>query len=160
MYTVALNKEQAEKVLKTYFSKAPKITNISRNDDGSIYFITARTVPGNLHTEWQLRVWYNRIQYGKCMFGELRKGEARYDFSYGYSERLMKPLTDACREAVKEWEKGNGLFLEEKVDGLFLEEKGNEPVVDLPSTQSSDKTGYIVTIILLALAVIYLLISK
>ena len=151
MYTVALNKEQAEKVLKTYFSKAPKITNISRDDDGSIYFITARTVPGNLYTEWQLRVWYNRIQYGKCMFGELRKGEARYDFSYGYSERLMKPLTDACREAVKEWEKGNGLFLEEKVD---------EPVVDLPSTQSSDKTGYIVTIILLALAVIYLLISK
>lgn len=151
MYTVALNKKQAEKVLKTYFSKAPKITNISRNDDGSIYFITARTVPGNLHTEWQLRVWYNRIQYGKCMFGELRKREARYDFSYGYSERLMKPLTDACREAVKEWEKGNG---------LFLEEKGDEPVVDLPSTQSSDKTGYIVTIILLALAVIYLLISK
>lgn len=151
MYTVALNKEQAEKILKTYFSKAPKITNISRNDDGSIYFITARTVPGNLHTEWQLRVWYNRIQYGKCMFGELRKGEARYDFSYGYSERLMKPLTDACRKAVMEWEKGNG---------LFLEEKGDESVVDLPSPQSSDKTGYIVTIILLALAVIYLLISK
>ena len=45
---VHCNKEQAEKILETYFAHKPVITRVAKDDEDGIYFITAKTVPGML----------------------------------------------------------------------------------------------------------------
>lgn len=103
MDVVYCNQEQAKKILKTYFSHKPIITRVYKDSEDGIYFITARTVPRGLFTEWQWR--------GFACFGEVHKGDRRYDLNGSYPEELMKPLDDACRKAIENYEKGNDLFL-------------------------------------------------
>lgn len=55
MSVIDCNKEQTEKILKKYFSKEPKIVEVSQDIEDEIYFISARTVPGNLRTFCQFR---------------------------------------------------------------------------------------------------------
>lgn len=71
MSVIDCNEGQTEKILKMYFSKEPKIVEVSQDVEDEIYFISARTVPGNLRTFCQFR--------GKVMFIEVYKGNKRYD---------------------------------------------------------------------------------
>lgn len=50
MSVIDCNKEQTEKILKMYFSKEPKIVEVSQDIEDEIYFISAKTIPGNLRT--------------------------------------------------------------------------------------------------------------
>lgn len=112
---VHCNQEQAEKILRTYFAQKPVITRVSKDDEDGIYFITAKTVPGLLRTEWQYR---GSVEKGRACFGEVHKGDRRYDLTYGYPEELMKPLNDACRKAIQNYEKGSDIFLNETAQEL------------------------------------------
>lgn len=149
MTVIHCNKEQAEKILQKYFSTAPIITKVSMDDEDGIYFITAKTVPGFLRTEWQFR---GSPETGQAMFGEVRKGDARYDLSHGYPEELMKLLNDACRKAIIKWNNGNDLFLDEEVQELKAAGAHIQHVV-----KSSDKKAWILCGVLAILLIIALL---
>lgn len=147
---VYCNKEQAEKILKTYFAYKPVITRVAKIDEDGIYFITAKTVPGMLRTEWQYR---GTVTNGTACFGEVHKGNRRYYLSYDYPEELMKPLNDACRKAIENYEKGCNLFLNEEVQQIKAAGENIKQFI-----KSSDKKAYILCIILLFLVIIWLLI--
>lgn len=65
----------------------------------------------------------------------------------------MKPLNDACRKAIENYEKGCDLFLNEEVQEIKAAGENIKQVV-----KSSDKKAYILCIILLFLVIIWLLI--
>lgn len=148
---VHCNKEQAEKILETYFAHKPVITRVSKDDEDGIYFITAKTVTGMLRTEWQYR---GTVTNGGACFGEVHKGNRRYDLSYGYSEELMKPLNDACRKAIENYEKGCDLFLNEEVQEIKAAGENIKQVI-----KSSDKKAYILCGILLIALIIKFIIG-
>lgn len=107
MSVIDCNKEQTEKILKMYFSKEPKIVEVSQDVEDEIYFISARTVPGNLRTFCQFR--------GKVMFIEVYKGNKRYDLlPQNCPDNLMKHFNDACVKAISNWEMESDIFIEEE----------------------------------------------
>lgn len=107
MSVIDCNKEQTEKILKKYFSKEPKIVEVSQDVEDEIYFISARTVPGNLRTFCQFR--------GKVMFVEVYKGNRCYDLlPQNCPDNLMKRINDACVKAISNWEMESDIFIEEE----------------------------------------------
>lgn len=150
-YVVYCNKEQAEKILKTYFKHKPIIIRVDEDDEDDTYFITARTIPGMLHTEWQYR---GTVTNGGACFGEVHKGNRRYDLSYGYPKELMKPLNDACRKAIENYENGCDLFLNEGVQTI------KAAVVNIKqAVKGSDKKAYILCVILLIALIVKFIIG-
>lgn len=107
MSVIDCNKGQTEKILKMYFSKEPKIVEVSQDVEDEIYFISARTVPGNLRTFCQFR--------GKAVFVEVYKGNKRYDLlPQNCPDNLMKHINDACVKAISNWEMESDIFIEEE----------------------------------------------
>ena len=95
------------KFSKMYFSKEPKIVEVSQDVEDEIYFISARTVPGNLRTFCQFR--------GKAVFVEVYKGNKRYDLlPQNCPDNLMKHINDACVKAISNWEMESDIFIEEE----------------------------------------------
>lgn len=138
MSVIDCNKEQTEKILKKYFSKEPKIVEVSQDIEDEIYFISARTVPGNLRTFCQFR--------GKAMFIEVYKGNKRYDLMpQNCPDNLMKHINDACVKAISNWEMESDIFIEE------------ENAFEQDSIKTSKKMIDLRTIICIILAILLLL---
>lgn len=142
---VHCNQEQAEKILRTYFAQKPVITRVSKDDEDGIYFITAKTVPGLLRTEWQYR---GSVEKGSACFGEVHKGDRRYDLSYGYPKELMQPLNDACRKAIQSYEKGSDIFLNEATQEL--------KAVGLNAKEASSRLD-VKTLVIIVLAIVLII---
>ncbi len=124
MSVIDCNKEQTEKILKKYFSKEPKIVEVSKDIEDEIYFISARTVPGNLRTFCQFR--------GRAMFVEVYKGNKRYDLMpQNCPDNLMKHINDACVKAISKWEMESDIFIEE--ENTFEQDsiKTSKKIIDL-----------------------------
>lgn len=124
MSVIDCNKEQTEKILKKYFSKEPKIVEVSQDIEDEIYFISARTVPGNLRTFCQF--------CGKVMFVEVYKGNRRYDLlPQNCPDNLMKHINDACVKAISNWEMESDIFIEE--ENAFEQDsiKTSKKIIDL-----------------------------
>lgn len=114
---VYCNKEQAEKILKTYFSVPPIITKVSKDDEDEQYFIEALTIPGLHKTEWQYRNYqnYNTKKIIGACFGEIHKGNRRYDLNGTYSDELMSPINKSFERAIDRYERGCDIFQSENV---------------------------------------------
>lgn len=143
MNIIYCNKEQTEKILKMYFSQEPKIVEVSQDVEDQIYFIDARTVPGNLRTFCQFR--------GKAVFVEVYKGNRRYDLlPQNCPDKLMEYLNKACIRAISEWERGSDIFIEE--------ENGNtKECLEQDSIKTPKKIIDLRTIICIILAILLLL---
>lgn len=92
--------------------------------EDEIYFISARTVPGNLRTFCQFR--------GRAMFVEVYKGNKRYDLMLqNCPDNLIKHINDACVKAISNWEMESDIFIEE--ENAFEQDsiKTSKKIIDL-----------------------------
>lgn len=151
---VYCNKEQAERILRTYFSVPPIITKVSKED--AQYFIEALTIPGLHRTEWQYRNWqnYNTKKIIGACFGEIHKGSRRYDLNDTYSDELMSSINKSFEQAIDRYERGCDIFQSEGIQytrGFFKNIFYN--------LTKSPKRKYLWTIIILSILLLLSLTS-
>lgn len=153
---VYCNKEQAEKILKNYFSVPLIITEVSKCYENGMYFIKALTIPGFHRTEWQYRNWrhYNTKKVIGACYGHIYKSDRRYDLYDTYSDELMSSINKSFERAIDRYERGCDIFQSESIQyvrGFFKNIFYN--------LTKSPKRKYIWTIIILSILLILSLTS-
>lgn len=100
MDIVHCNKQQADKIIDKFFQKRFIITNVSKDYEDGIYFITARHGLSTT-SQWQWR--------GYPCFGEVYYKNKRYDI-YEHSHYVLDKFNEACEKAIKDYENGSDIF--------------------------------------------------
>lgn len=114
---VFCNDKQAQVILKKYFKRKPIVISVCKDSEDEEYYIRVLSVPSGVSSDWVYRTWNSNDTNVplKASSGSVFKGGRRYDLydTYTFPQELTKPLNEACERAIKRYEDGCDLFLNE-----------------------------------------------